>query len=79
MRLLDEPSLFSIWGRSGGTREKWCRCRDLNPGPSGYEPLALTSLSYTGIPRARGNAPLYQPVARAPLHSGGYVISIASP
>ncbi len=23
--------------------EKWCRCRDLNPGPCGYEPHALTS------------------------------------
>jgi len=21
----------------------WCRCRDLNPGPCGYEPHALTS------------------------------------
>ena len=24
-------------------REKWCRCRDLNPGRRGYEPRALTS------------------------------------
>ena len=24
-------------------RKSWCRCRDLNPGPCGYEPHALTN------------------------------------